>query len=134
MAPEGIGRHGLAVAVVLLCLTAACSGRGAADDLRITWALDPSAPSTVTDTVVRLTIADREQRPIAGARLRLEAHMSHPGMAPVVTALTGRAPGEYDGRVRFTMAGDWSLVRTGVTPDGRRVMEETRVADVRASD
>jgi nitrogen fixation protein FixH len=133
MAPEGIARHGLAVAGLLLCLVAACNGRSTAEDFRITWALDPSAPSTSTDTVVRLSIADRDQRPITGARLRLEAHMPHPGMAPVVTELTERGPGEFDARLRFTMAGDWSLVLTGVMPDGRRLTEQTRVAGVRAS-
>jgi hypothetical protein len=61
--------------------------------------------------------------PWPGARLDLEAHMSHPGMAPIVVPL-GESGGTYRAPVTFTMAGEWVFFVSGTLPDGRRIRNE----------
>jgi hypothetical protein len=82
--------------------------------------------------VTRITLRDATGAPVAGATLRLEGHMSHPGMTPVVTTVTERGAGEYEARFRFSMAGDWTLVLTGELPGGGRVTKELDVVGVRS--
>jgi hypothetical protein len=53
--------------------------------------------------------------------MRLEAHMSHPGMAPAVADAVERGSGVYDMPFRFTMAGDWVLLVSATLPHGERI-------------
>lgn len=69
---------------------------------------------------------------MAGAKLRLEGHMSHPGMTPVTTTVLERKPGEYEAQMKFTMAGDWVLVLTGDLPGGGRLTKQLDVVGVRS--
>jgi hypothetical protein len=64
-------------------------------------------------------LRDRDGEPIRGARLRLEGHMAHPGMAPVIATAEERDAGVYQIRLQFTMPGSWILLLTGTLPDGR---------------
>jgi hypothetical protein len=87
------------------------------------------------DTVTRVTLRDSDTNaPIAGARLRLEGHMSHPGMTPVIASVAERSPGEYAAQLRFSMAGDWVLVLTGQLPDGANVTKQLEVVGVRPAE
>jgi hypothetical protein len=81
--------------------------------------------------VVRLTLRDREQKPITGARLQLEGLMSHPGMAPLTAAVTERGNGEYEALLQFTMAGDWVLIITGELLDGTQIKKQIEINGVR---
>jgi hypothetical protein len=71
--------------------------------------------------------------PITGATVRVEALMTHPGMAPIeATAVaTGLTTGEYRADFAFTMAGDWVLLVTATLPDGRRIERRIDIANVR---
>jgi hypothetical protein len=97
----------------------------------VAWDVEPVPPATGTETVARLTLRDDAGAPIPGARLRLEGHMSHPGMTPVVVSVSERGDGVYEARLQFTMAGDWTLVVAGELPDGSRVTRELEIAGVR---
>src|SRR4029453_4270310 len=84
----------LTAALVLVCGSLAtvcpvgCSrATDPSDAITVTWTLDPAPPVTGAATVARLTIRDRDNRPVTGARLRLEGLMSHPGMAPVTAGV-----------------------------------------------
>jgi hypothetical protein len=138
-------RRVLTAVVILACsLATACAAPGCdvhSDREResngatsISWTpLDPSPPFAGTPLVVRLTLRDREQKPVTGARLQLEGLMSHPGMAPVTVAVTERGNGEYEAPLQFTMAGDWILVVTGELPGGGQINKQIEIDGVRPS-
>jgi hypothetical protein len=97
----------------------------------VSWTLDPSPPFAGAPIVARLTLRDRDQKPITGAHLRLEGLMSHPGMAPVSATVTERGNGEYEAPLQFTMAGDWVLIFTGELPGGGQITQQIEINGVR---
>jgi hypothetical protein len=135
-------RRVLTAAVIIACsLAAACAAPGcdvhwdrereSGEAVSVSWTLDPSPPLAGTSLVVRLTLRDHEQKPITGARLRLEGLMSHPGMAPVTADVTERGNGDYEAPLQFTMAGDWVLVVTGELPGGGQINKQIEINGVR---
>lgn len=103
-------------------LGAACSRQPpVADDVIVEWTLSPRPPAVGAATVSEITLRDRSRNPVRGATLRIEAHMSHPGMAPVTATAAERAAGVYQSELRFTMRGEWILLVTGELSDGRRI-------------
>ena len=102
-----------------------------ASGVSLTWDLEPAPPQAGTAGVARLTLRDARQQPLTGARLRIEGHMSHPGMAPVLSAATERGNGTYEAPIEFTMAGDWILVVTGDVPGIGRLTRQIEVVGVR---
>ena len=64
---------------------------------------------------------DAAGHPVPAAVLEIEAHMEHPGMAPVIVRAGESAPGVYGARLSLSMAGDWVVFVTGTLPDGRRL-------------
>ena len=101
------------------------------DAIAVAWTLEPSPPVAGAPLAVRLTLRDRNQTPVTGARLRLEGLMSHPGMAPVTAAVTERGNGEYEAPLQFTMAGDWILLVTGEVPGGMTIRTQIEINGVR---
>ena len=111
------------------CLVASCAT--AADGIEATWDLEPGPPATDVPSVARITLHDTKGAAVSGATVRLEAHMSHAGMAPVLAPAVERTRGVYEAPFQFTMAGDWFLVVTGTLADGTRIEERIEVAGVR---
>jgi hypothetical protein len=134
MAPEAVGcrfRLGLlALAASIATMGIGC--RQPAPGIGVAWTFEPVPPVTGADTIARFTLEDERRQRLRGARLRLEAHMSHPGMTPVTSDVTERGDGVYEAHVRFSMAGDWTLVVTGDLADGTRITEQVEIAGVRA--
>ncbi|HKI05697.1 MAG TPA: FixH family protein [Thermoanaerobaculia bacterium] len=113
--------HGLRRTVLLLaCLAAGCSpAADSASTIALDWRVTPSAPAAGPATV-SLTLTDtRSGQPLAGAEVRIEGDMSHPGMKPVFGTAREAAPGRYEAPITFTMAGDWVLVADARLGDGR---------------
>ena len=129
-------RAGAAVPVALLTLASLAAGcrpaPSSAEDLQVKWQVTPSPPA-VGPATVTLDLRDAADRAVTGASLRLEGHMTHPGMAPVVADLRENAAGEYEAAITFSMAGDWVLVLTGELADGRRVHREMSIGGVRGT-
>ena len=114
---------GVLATLAITTLVAACGTLPPA--VKIGWTFDYDAAGRRGDT--RITIQLRDPaigRPLRGARLNLEAHMSHPGMAPVVSALSEGQDGQYHATLPLTMTGEWQLVTSGALADGQRVMWE----------
>ena len=129
----------LTAARVLLCAVllawaavwAAACRPNPSDQISASWTLDPSPPSVGIPLIARITLRDRSQAPVVGAKLRLEGQMSHPGMAPVVAELAERGDGQYEAQMQLTMAGDWILVVSGQLRDGTRIVKQIDLAAVR---
>ena len=88
-------------------------------------------PSAAATTSVRFTLADSQGARIAGAKLHLDAHMTHPGMTPVTSDVIEISNGAYQSTLRLSMAGDWVFVVSGELPDGRRITKDIQVPGVR---
>jgi hypothetical protein len=105
---------------------------GSTPPIEWTWTMSP-ASAVVGPARLTITLRAPSGNPVAGAAVRLEAHMSHPGMAPVLASATERAPGTYDIPFAFTMRGDWVLLVSAALPDGHRIERRLDVANVRPS-
>jgi hypothetical protein len=128
----GSSRRVIAIAALLAaCWSGACTRPAESDAIVVSWSLEPSHAAVGTDTRTVVRLADADGQPVTGATLEIEAHMSHPGMAPVVARAVERAAGVYEAQVAFTMAGPWTLVASGTLADGRRVMKTFEVPEVR---
>jgi hypothetical protein len=88
-------------------------------------------PARVGPVTVTLQLADAAAKPIAGARIALEADMSHPGMSPVFGEAKEVAPGQYQSQVRLGMAGDWVILLHATLPDGTKLERQFDLRDVR---
>jgi YtkA-like len=113
-------------------LTGACHRPAQARNLTFEWSLSP-ARAVVGPAVLELRVLDAARRPVHGARLRVEAQMSHPGMAPVVAGATEGADGTYSANLQFTMAGDWILLVAGSLSNGETVQYRIDVPGVRSA-
>jgi YtkA-like len=133
---DGVSRHlvqsFVAAALTLACLPAAACGRTvpSAEDVAVQWKMTPAAPIVGGETLAEFTVLDRATEPVRGARLRVEAHMAHPGMAPIVEPAVEQASGAYTVRLRFSMAGAWVLFVKGELADRRAI--ERRVGETTA--
>ena len=113
-------------------LLAGCQGRPATQSgLVIEHEIDPR-PARTGATTVTLKLADADGRPFSGASLRLEGHMSHPGMTPVFGEAREVEPGRYRAPLEFTMGGDWVILICLKLPDGREEERQFDVKGVRA--
>jgi hypothetical protein len=112
-------RLAASAAGVGLALAIACARpQSAPPHLTIHWTPDPTAGA---ESVAEIQLNDAMARPVTGARLQLDAFMSHPGMAPVTAAVDEQGSGRYRARVRFTMAGDWVVRLQGARSDGQTI-------------
>lgn len=125
---QGSGLGGLprlaAASFVLFLLVACGSPEDLSGDYSVGVDVTPAAPVSGAPAAVAVRLGrGTADEPWGGARLELEAHMSHPGMAPIVVPLVERE-GAYRAAVTFTMAGEWTLLVTGTLPDGRRIRHD----------
>jgi hypothetical protein len=90
-------------------------------------------PVRVGPTTVTLRLADGAGRQITRARVVLEADMAHPGMSPVFGETKEVDPGGYQGRIGFTMAGDWVILLHITLADGQNLERQVDVKGVQAN-
>ena len=118
------------IAVLAAGLTTAGCVERAKSAVSLSWTLTPTAPVVGPGTLT-VTLRDPAGSAVSGARVRLESHMSHPGMAPIIADASERPTGIYVAPFNFSMPGDWVLLVSAVLPDGERVEERIDVAHVR---
>jgi YtkA-like len=82
---------------------------------------------TVGPARLTVTLSGATADLLGQANVGVVAHMTHPGMTPVVATVTRREPDIYDAALDLSMPGDWVLVATVRLPDGRRLESTTAV-------
>jgi hypothetical protein len=87
-------------------------------------------PARVGPATVSLRLADAFAKPIIGARIAIEADMSHPGMSPLFTEATEIQPGRYQAHLEFPMAGDWVILLHVTLADGRKLERQINARGV----
>jgi hypothetical protein len=99
--------------------------------LALSWRVAPDPP-VEGDLHLSFELTDTgTKQPLAGASAHIEANMSHPGMAPVLTSAREVAPGHYESTLQLTMAGDWFLLLDLDLPDGRTLRRQIDLPGVR---
>jgi hypothetical protein len=122
------------VALACAAATLAACDRGAgraAENVSLTWTFAPDPPSVGRSTLT-LQLGDERGQPLRGARVRVEANMTHPGMRPVVAEAAEKEAGRYHVELEFSMAGSWFVLVTGDRPQGGSFSRRIDVAHVRA--
>lgn len=103
---------------------------GGSSAVTVEHAISPEPPKVGPVTVV-LRLADTTARPVSGARITVEADMSHAGMAPVFEEASEIGPGKYQAHLKFAMAGDWVVLLHVRLPGGQTLERQFNVAGVR---
>jgi hypothetical protein len=75
-------------------------------------------------------LSDAAGRPVTGARITIEADMSHAGMTPVFAEAKEVQPGSYQSRLTFEMAGDWVILLHGTLANGKKLERQFDVRGV----
>jgi YtkA-like len=120
-------------ACVAVLLASGCSKQVAPrSDVAIEYGISPQ-PVRVGPAVLTVKLSDAAGAPVAGARINLEADMSHAGMASVFGETREVAPGQYQGSLAFAMPGDWGLLIHVTLPDGRKLEREVSIPGVTAN-
>jgi hypothetical protein len=126
-------RAGLACAAWMMMMATACRGPAAgAPILAIEQEVAPR-PARVGPATMTIGLKDMHGHAASGARITLEADMSHPGMRPEFGTAKEIEPGRYQGQVSLTMPGDWVILMHIKLRDGREVDRQMEVPGVRAN-
>ena len=122
----------LFVASAMLLTTPGCRPQVAdTSDIEVALALEPSPP-VVGDSNVTLEMTDAQGEPVSGAEVKIEGNMNHAGMKPSFADLGETEPGKYTGTLDFTMGGDWFILVTASTPDGKQIERKIDVPGVKS--
>jgi hypothetical protein len=120
-------------ACALILLASGCRGAaGPQDAVAIEYEINPQ-PVRVGPVVLSVKLRDAAAKPVEGARVSLEADMSHPGMAPEFGEARESAPGQYQTSLNFAMPGDWVVLIHVTLRDGRKLEREVSVPGVTAN-
>ncbi len=98
--------------------------------VEIEHAISPQ-PARVGPATVTLKLADSAGKTISGARIAIEADMSHPGMSPLIAEAKETEPGHYQAQLEFQMAGDWVILLHVTLPSGKKLERQIEVKGVR---
>jgi hypothetical protein len=91
------------------------------DSYSVTLIITPEQP-VVGPSTLFAGLKDPAGQPVDGARLEIEANMSHAGMVPVLASTTESHDGLYRVPLTWTMAGDWYVDVVFTLPDGSHVV------------
>jgi hypothetical protein len=122
----------LAWTVVLVAVGCQKPARTAnADDVKVELTVRPDPPK-VGDAVLTVRLAGKDAKPVPGAVVKLEGNMNHAGMKPEFADAKETEPGQYEGKLQFTMGGDWFVLVNATLADGRKLKHKVDVPAVRS--
>jgi YtkA-like len=76
-------------------------------------------------------LTDSSGKPVTGARIAIEADMSHAGMSPRFADVKETSAGRYEAHLEFQMAGDWVILLHVTLPGGKKLERQIDVRGVR---
>lgn len=88
-------------------------------------------PAHVGPASVTLKLSDASRKPVTGAKIAIEADMSHVGMSPVFADTNEGEPGLYLAQLNFPMAGDWVVLLHITLPGGKKLERQFDIKGVR---
>lgn len=106
------------MALLALFLGGGCRKPMAAPAINVEREIDPW-PARVGPELVTIKLSDAGGGAVSGARVKLEGDMAHPGMKPEFGDTREIGPGRYQGRLAFTMPGDWVMLVQIALPGGQ---------------
>lgn len=119
---------GLLGCMLMLGCRPSASDKGA--NLQATVSFTPNPPQ-VGRVTVKIELVDAVGQAVRLEWLEVEGNMNHAGMRPVFTTLEETGPGQFEGRIDFTMGGDWFLILSGETADGEAIRLKVDVPGVK---
>ena len=123
-------RSSLIALCVWLALAQGCRHQNESlADLTLAHEVSPHPPR-VGPVTITLRLTDTAGAPVNGARLALEANMSHAGMVPVFAEARETEPGRYQSSMELTMAGDWLILVHVTLTDGRKLDRQFEIKGV----
>ena len=122
---------GMCAGAALLFAGGCHSAQSEAPDVKAELALDPDPP-VVGDNHLTLKLTDAKGAPLEGAKVKVEGNMNHAGMTPSFADLKETEPGRYAGTLKLTMGGDWFILVSAKTSDGKVVERKIDVPGVKA--
>ena len=99
-------------------------------NLTVSYEVSPLPARVGNDVTITIRMKDASEKPIDGAHIKLEANMSHAGMAPITAEANETGPGRYETRMKLTMAGDWQVLVLLTLPDDREVDQQFEIKGV----
>ncbi len=102
-----------------------------ADDVKVKLTLRPDPPR-VGDAATTVRLTGKDDKPVQGARVKLEGNMNHAGMRPVFAEARETEPGRYEATLELTMGGDWFVLVSATLADGRKLNRKVDVPGVKS--
>ncbi|HZM99148.1 MAG TPA: FixH family protein [Pyrinomonadaceae bacterium] len=124
-------RSSLVALCVWLALAQGCRNEPVSD-LTLAHEVSPNPPR-VGPVTITLRLTDTAGRQVDGARITLEANMSHAGMVPVFADARETEPGRYQSTMELSMAGDWFILVHVTLKDGRKIDRQFDIKGVVAA-
>jgi YtkA-like protein len=121
-------RSSLVALCVWLALAQGCRNESVSD-LTLAHEVSPYPPR-VGPVTITLRLTDTAGRQVDGARITLEANMSHAGMVPVFADVRETEPGRYQSSMELSMAGDWFILVHVTLKDGRKFDRQFEIKGV----
>jgi hypothetical protein len=115
--------------VATLLITGCSRSQSSQATLNIDHEVSP-LPAHVGPVTVTLRLSDGAAKPVPGAHIKIEADMTHAGMAPAFGEAKEIEPGRYESLLTLQMAGDWVVLLHIVLSDGTKLEREFNVPGV----
>jgi hypothetical protein len=109
-----------------------CSKESAASHL-VALRCEVKSPERIGLNTVTCKLSGEAQKPVSGARISLEADMTHAGMSPTFGEAKETSPGTYFGVIDLNMRGDWVVMVHVVMADSARLDQEIHVRNLGAN-
>ncbi len=120
-------------ALLLCCATLLISGCRPATEstpsILVDWEVFPDSSIDGSIPVV-VMLKDSLGHPLEGARVNVEATMTHPGMQPIFEQAHETAQGRYESALKLSMSGDWVLLLDIKLPDGQAIQMQKEMPGI----